>query len=234
MNHEPQRPCQHSNHHTLGARLLADVRPLIVEGDERALARCLRLKWSVGELAELVHATDPEVGQAAVQSLGILGGCASVLPLVGALQHADRMVWSAAEDSLWRLWFSASGVGARRKLVRAVELTREGRYAASLAVLDDLIEREPDFSEAHHQQAIAHHLQGDQELAVIKYARAASLNTCHFGAFAGAGRAHADLGQWTEAMASYRRVLQLHPRMEGIRQSIRKIHAMQGFGAPVT
>jgi len=234
MNRDHERPCPDSYHDTLGARLLSDIEQLILMRDERSLARRLRSKWSVGELAELIHASDPEVGKSAVQSLGVLGGFACVLPLVGALQHPNRMIWSAAEDALWRLWFSAAGVGARRKLVRAVALTREGRYAASLAVLDDILERAPGFSEAHHQQAIVRHLQGDQAMAVIKYARATSLNACHFGAFAGAGRAHADLGQWAEALTAYRRALQLHPRMEGIRQSIRKIHAMQGNGAPVT
>jgi len=208
-----------------GSRFLWDVRAFVSAGDEVGLHRRLQLRWSLAVLTGFLNGADAEVRCTAAFCLGVLGGRGAVLPLVGALRADDARLAGVAEDALWRSWFGAAGHAARGRLMRAVDLIEEGRHDAAEAVLDSLIEGEPEFAEAYHQRGIVRYLRGVLWAALEDYERAARLEPCHFGAMAGSGRVHADLGQPLEALAAYRRALRVHPRMSGVRESMRAVRA---------
>ena len=93
--------------------------------------------------------------------------------------------------------------------------------------------RTPNFAEAYDQPDSAPHLQDDYTGAVSDCRRAVRLNRCHFGAMAGMGHAHAHLGQYQQALRCYRAALNIHPRMEGIRQAMRKVATLSRRLNPV-
>lgn len=199
------------------------VRAFIEEGDEPGLRRFLQLHWNLSALTRLIHADDVDSARTAAYCLGVLGGEAAVLPLLGALSHDDSGVAASAEDALWRIWFNAAGASARRRLLDAVTLMAEERYSSAIATLDGLVEQHTRFAEAFHHRALARHLMGDQTGAARDFGRAIELNPCHFAAHAGMGRCHADAGRYPEALACLRRALRIHPRQDCVRQTVRMI-----------
>ncbi len=218
---------------TRNAALLTDAGRFIRNDDERGLLSYLRRSWSVGELSALLHGDDSVLSWVAAYCLGLIGGPVAVVPLARALHHDDPAVVSAAEDALWRAWFDDAGVGVRRRLQRAADHLDGGRYGSAIAVLDDTIKRHPSFAESYHQRAIVRYLLDDHFGAIADCKRTLTLNRCHFGAFASMGHAHAHLGQYSEAFNCYRAALNIHPRLEGVRQSMRRIQLLERRRNPV-
>lgn len=213
------------------SRLNDAVRRFAHDCDDVALRRYLHREWPLEDLTRLINQWSPSLARSAVLCVGVLGGRAAVLPLVGALHHDDGSVAAVAEDGLWRVWFSTGGSGVRRRLLRAAEMIEQRRHDSALAVLKDVIDRNPEFAEGYHQCAIARMFGGDWAGAISDYQRTLSLNACHFGALSGMGNAHARLGHPHEALRCYRAALRIHPRMEGLRQSIREVQSLTAVGA---
>ena len=213
----------HRDQRHRGDQLVAAFQSFIADDDEVGLRRHLRMIWPLGELTSLLNRPDQRVRRVAAACLGVRGGRGAVLPLVGALRDDDPVLAAAAEDALWRLWFSAAGSGPRRKLMSGVRLIEERRFNAAAATLDDLIEREPQFAEAYHQRGTVRYLQGEWVAAIADCMHAVRLEPCHFGALAGLARAHAELGQDVEALAAYQKAMCVHPQLGGVAQMVRAL-----------
>ena len=209
------------------ADLLKQAGAFTRDNDDAGLLRYLQHEWAPWELADLLDGDDSVVAWVAAYCLGAMGGPAAAAPLIRALQHEDSAVASSAEDALWRISFDRAGVPMRRKLMQAADLAAQGRPEAAIATLDDIIEREPGFAEAYNQRAIVRYLMDDLIGSIADAKRAVKLDASHFGALASMGHAHAEPGQLQEALVCYRRALEIQPRMEGLRESIEKIQAVQ-------
>jgi len=88
--------------------------------------------------------------------------------------------------------------------------------------LDRILLLDPHFAEACNQRAVLHYLTGRFSSSLMACRRTLALNPHHFGAAAGVGHNHMQLGQPAEAETAYHRALRLHPRMEGVRQQLRQ------------
>ncbi len=216
-----------------GRDLIREAGRFLRNGDEPGLRRYLGRAWSIGQLAELLHGDDTVVSWLAAYCLGTIGGPVSVMPLARALHHNDAAIVAAAEDGLWRIWFDEAGVAVRRRLQRAADQLDQERFDAARAILEEIIARHPAFAEAYNQRSILRYLQDDYVGSIADCKKTISLNRCHFGAHAGLGHAHANLGNYQDAIACYRRALQIHPRMDGLRQAIRRIGSLVTLANPV-
>ncbi len=214
-----------------GSELTREAGRYLRSDDEPGLRRYLRRSWSVGQLAELLHGGDSVASWVAAYCLGTVGGAVSVMPLARALHHDDPAIVSAAEDGLWRIWFDEAGVSGRRQLQRAADQIDQSRYSAAHAILEDIIARHPTFAEAYNQRSLLHYLEDDFLGAIADCKRTLKFNRCHFGAHAGLGHAYAHLGHYHEALACYKSALDIHPRMEGLRQSMRRIQEHAAYVA---
>jgi tetratricopeptide (TPR) repeat protein len=203
--------------------LLSEASVFIRDNDEPGLRRYLQRSTSVGELAGVLAGEDSVASWIAAYCLGAIGGPISVMPLARTLHHDDPAVVASAEDALWRIWFEEGGVAGRRHLQRAADEMESGRYDAAIAILDDVIARQPSFAECFHQRSIARCLADDSCGAIADARRAIEFNRCHFGAWAGLGHAYVNIRQYHDAMQAYRTALSIHPRLEGVRQAISKI-----------
>jgi tetratricopeptide (TPR) repeat protein len=143
--------------------------------------------------------------------------------LVSLLHRDDPEVVEAAERALWRLWFAAGPIAVQSVLYRAMRHLQAERWTEALADLDSVVAREPEYAEAWNQRAIVHSFLGDYCRAICDCRRVLTLNPYHFGAMAGMGHCFAQLGRFEEALECYHRTLQIHPRMEGILQTIHEI-----------
>ena len=84
----------------------------------------------------------------------------------------------------------------------------------------------PPTPRSRRPAAFARYLSGDHWGALADCKKTIGLNAVHFGAHATMGHNHTHLGQYPEALACYRAALNIHPRMEGIRQSMRRIRSL--------
>lgn len=148
------------------------------------------------------------------------------------LKHADAGVARLAEHGLWSLWMRAGTAAGNGQLAAAVELIRNADYAAALALLDALVEREPEFAEAHFQRGVALSLLDRNAEAARAYRASLRQNPCHFAAAAALGHACIELGDLPAALHHYRRALHIHPGLDDVREALRRVESIVGARGP--
>jgi tetratricopeptide (TPR) repeat protein len=211
-----------------------DIGQQIVAAVDRCCRLCgeegLRLhvarRWSTPDLLDLLDSEESDVVRAALICLGGTAGNGVSMRLAQLLRHQDRSVVDAAERALWSIWFRAGWPVSRQRIRRAVLLMREDRFAEALAELDRIVAEDAEYAEAFHQRAIARYLMDDPMRSIADCRRTLALNPVHFGALVGMGHCLAHLGQLCKALDCYRAALDIHPRLDGVRQAIRSIRTL--------
>jgi tetratricopeptide (TPR) repeat protein len=194
--------------------------------DEPGLRRFLRASWPVEDLVELLEHSDTDVAKIAATCLGTCGDSRAASALTAVLSHEDAIVSTMAEFALWTIWFGDCGPEAEAKLRKAGRLD----YPKAVVLLDDLVGRFPTWAEAYNQRAIANYLNRRFVSAIDDCKEALAINPRHFGALAGLGHAYAQVGLYQEAARCYQKALNVHPRMDGIRQALRTVRNLLRSG----
>ena len=217
-----------------GRQLVAQALPWITSDDAVGLAAMLGRDWTEADLVRQLVAGESDAAKVAVACLATTGTIAVNRALARTLHHDDSATVTLAEHALWAIWFRAGSPKANTRLRRAIRLMNRSDRAEAVAVLTEIIAAEPDFAEAYNQRAICHHLDDQPALSIVDCNCALERNPYHFGAMAGCGHSYAQLGQYAEAMACYRAALTIHPRLDGIRQSIRCLRRLTPHHQPGT
>lgn len=204
---------------------LAEVGPIVGRGRVADALAALNGRWNPQRLTELLASQDTRAAALAARCLGMTGDMESCPDLVRLLARPDREITPAAEDALWSLWMRASSETATQALTAAMRLIDEGNCGAALELLHDLIEVEPQFAEAHHQAALAHHSLSDFPAAEQEYRETVRLNPFHYAALAGLGHLAVERGDLSSALQFYRRAVQIHPRLEGVSELLPALEA---------
>jgi len=206
-----------------GQEFVRQVRPILERHDGEGLVAHLSRYWPNDRLRGLLTCGNEDAEKMALVCLSLTGTMADNAVVAQMLHDEDALTASFAEHAIWSIWFRAGDDDAKLRLTRAVHLIDKGLFAKAIEVLSALLERCPTFAEAYNQRAISYFLQGDYNRAIADCRAALRLNAHHFGAMAGLGHSYASLGQLAQALEAYRCSLQLHPRLEGIRESIQQI-----------
>jgi len=205
-----------------GLRFLNQLSPVFRLDDEDAIRRFLRAPEFRFNPRDFLHHQSAQVVQTAAMCLGLTGRFEDAAKLVELLHHDDYFVVSAVEKSIWSIWMRASTSTCVELLQQVIDCIQASQYEEAESLLDRILIEDPDFAEACNQRAILHHLTGRYESSMMACHRTLALNPHHYGAAAGLGHNHFHLGNFTEARAAFRKALTIHPRMEGIRQAIRR------------
>ncbi|MCY7276400.1 MAG: tetratricopeptide repeat protein [Phormidesmis sp. CAN_BIN44] len=136
---------------------------------------------------------------------------ASMNSLLQDLKNADEEVRDQATEELWRIWFNQKGTSGFQALERAQRLLESGEITQTEAVLTDLIEAMPDFSEAINRRAVLYFLTGDYQKAIADCQAVICLTPIHFGALHGLGLCYAALGDYQKAIQAFREALKIQP-----------------------
>lgn len=120
--------------------------------------------------------------------------------------EADKTV-----AEVWKVWLQSGTPQLDEKMEQASRFMGAGLAALALPMLDDLVERAPDWAEAWNKRATALYLAGEHERSLSDIGRVLALERRHFGALAGAGLIHLARGEHREALAAYRRALAVNP-----------------------
>ena len=146
---------------------------------------------------------------------------ARVTPVVAAFLHADDPELVAlAEATLWQVW-SRSGDPATDTLFTAgLHAMEKQDWLGAVAAFTRVVERAPAFAEGWNKRATARFLATHYATSISDCEEVLRLNPYHFGALSGQGLCHAALGQLRQAAHCFRRALQVHPRLEAVRQHL--------------
>ena len=96
-------------------------------------------------------------------------------------------------------------------------------FACACKHFSHAIELDPAFAEPFNQRAIVHYLREEFEDSILDCRKAIERMPCHFGAWAGKGHCHANLGNVNEAIRCYSQALKINPRLDGIRQAVQQL-----------
>lgn len=206
-----------------GREFVSQIRPYLERHDPEGLLRHLERHWPVDQLRLLLETQNTEAIKVALVCLSMTGDMLDNARIAPFLGDEDSMTAALAEHAMWSIWFRGHDEIAGCELTRAVQLLSQNRLNSAVRCLNRLIKYRPDFAEAYNQRAIAYFLKEAYDRSIEDCEQALRLNPYHFGAMAGIGHCHAAMGRLECALAAYTRSLQMHPRLEGIRQSIRQI-----------
>ncbi|MEL7464214.1 MAG: tetratricopeptide repeat protein [Pseudomonadota bacterium] len=118
-----------------------------------------------------------------------------------------------AEQEVWALWNIGPNREATSALAEASTILRRGRYDDAHALLDALLEQEPDYVEAWNQRAFAKFLKGDVYASLADIDQVLKREPRHFGALAGRARIEVQIGRAERAMKTMGEVGAVHPWM---------------------
>jgi len=195
---------------------------MLERGDIESLRRHLRKYWSAERLKGLLGCGHDDAVSAALVGLALVGTMQDCPAVAGLLHDDDGQTADLAEHGLWSIWFRAGG-GLDERLALAVKLISRGDLDAALDGITDVLGIRPDYAEAYHQLSLVYFLRGDYKRAILNCRATLLLNPWHFGAMSTLGHCHAAMGSLGLAYTAYQRALQLHPRLQGVRQALRQI-----------
>lgn len=212
-----------------GRQLVEGLKPFMAAKDLRCVVSHLsQAGWDEPALISLLTCSDANVVRVATWALAHVGTMKANLPLASVLHHDDADLAELAENALWSLWLRSADMALCAQLCQAIRLCEKDDCDEALEIFNSIIEECPNFAEAYNQRAIVKFIKSDYVGAVADYLQAVALNPVHFGALAGVGHCYAAMGRHRDAMNVYRQVLEIHPRMEGIRTAIAQIRQMVG------
>ena len=130
------------------------------------------------------------------------------------------------EDQIWALWSSHDDADAEDALASATRAVAARRYAAALPILNDLVQRHPDWSEAWNQRATLHYLTGDDAASFADIHRTLLLEPRHYGAVCGFAQICLRRGDRASALLAFETALALNPHLHGVRSAVAELHEL--------
>lgn len=131
--------------------------------------------------------------------------------------------WERVQRQIWAVWSRSGSASANLLFARAQEAIDAEDYTKALDFLNDLTRLYPDFAEAWNKRATVYFLQGNYGASMADIQRVLTLEPRHFGALSGMGIILDRTGYEAQALATYRRVIELHPHMEAAQKAIERL-----------
>jgi tetratricopeptide (TPR) repeat protein len=152
---------------------------------------------------------------------------ARVTPAVAALLHADDPELVAlAEATLWQVWSRSGEPAVDRLVAEGLRAMEAQDWLGAVTAFGRVIEAAPAFAEGWNKRATARYMATHYATSIADCEVVLRLNPHHFGALSGQGLCHAALGQLREAARCFRRALEVHPRLEAVRQHLARTETM--------
>lgn len=130
------------------------------------------------------------------------------------------------EIRIWDIWGEHPDPEVDNMMFLAMDELSGDQYSTALQLFTEIIERDPDFSEAWNMRATTHFLAGNYRESEADIMKTLELEPRHFGALSGLGQVYVALEQYYDARNALRRALEINPNMPGV---IANIEALQRF-----
>ena len=176
-------------------------------------------------LAALKHA-DAATRAEAVVWIANRGAMSDAPLLHERLRDESPFVRAYAERGLWLLWARSGDAATDELMARGTEEMQSGQHAKAVETFTSVIKAKPDFAEAWNRRATVHYLAGDFERSIADCGEVLKRNPLHFGALSGMGQIFFQLQDYDQALAWYRRALEVNPNMTGVELNIKGIEEL--------
>ncbi|MZH02806.1 MAG: tetratricopeptide repeat protein [Nitrospinae bacterium] len=131
--------------------------------------------------------------------------------LLEDLKSEDPAVREKATRDLWILWHRQEGIELERELNEATDLMDKHKHDEALIAFQDLVDKCPDFAEAHNKLATLLFLMGQYDESVKECEEVLRRIPHHFGALNGLGMCFYELKRFEEAIQVFHRALDVQP-----------------------
>jgi tetratricopeptide (TPR) repeat protein len=175
------------------------------------------------EALTALKSADAATRAEAVVWLANRGDMADAALLHERLRDESAFVRGFAEQGLWLLWSRSGDVEIDGLMARGSEAMNAVRYSEAISVFSEVIHRKPDFAEGWNRRATAYYVAGEYAKSIADCDEVLKRNPGHFGALSGLGQIYLQLEKYDEALAWFRRALDVNPNLLGVEINIRMI-----------
>ena len=183
-------------------------------------------KYNLASLERLATAGGRMTRRAAILAIGFLGDFSHNEVMGRALNDKDRAVRMLADHGIRELWQRQGTAGQQESLRRIFRLVDQSRMEDAITAATQLIEVNPEFSEAYSQRAIAFCALGDYEAALVDCREALQFNRYHFPAAIGLAHCCMQIDEASGALAGYRLALNINPDLDSVRRQVSRLERM--------
>jgi len=176
-------------------------------------------------LAEL-GTDDPARRAEAIAWIANHGAAGDAELLYPRLRDDSARVRSYAESALWVLWSRSGDHALDTMLARGVEEMNGGRLQQAIETFSEVIRRMPSFTEAWNKRATAYFLVRRYRKSIADCKQVLKRNPRHFGALSGLGQIYLAQDDYAQALAWFRRALEVNPNLEGVELNIKALEAI--------
>jgi tetratricopeptide (TPR) repeat protein len=145
-----------------------------------------------------------------------------------ALKGEDPELAATAEAILWGAWCRSGDPETDRLFRAGVDAMQNRRLTESEEFFSRVVERQTEFAEGWNKRATVRYVRQNFIGSIADCQETLARNPNHFGAAAGQGLCHMSLGQFREAAMCFRRALEIHPHLDGVRQNLALAEAEGG------
>jgi tetratricopeptide (TPR) repeat protein len=162
----------------------------------------------------------------AIVWLANYGSMADAARLDALLRDDNAVVRDYAEQGLWGLWSRSGDAAIDALMARGVQQIDAQDYQAAIATFSEIVRRKPAFAEGWNKRATVHYLAGEDRKSITDCAEVLKRNPRHFGALSGLGLIYTRLERYDEALAWFRKALEVNPNMLGVEMNLRSLERL--------
>jgi tetratricopeptide (TPR) repeat protein len=209
------------NDPTIRRPILAELyEQFLADRDQAAFVHRVAGRYQTATLERLAQHPSRWVRRGAVLALGTVADFSSNAVLGSALVDIDRGVRILAETAIRAVWCRDGSWNQQQQLARVIGLNAAEKHDAARTAATRLIEDNCQLAEAWNQRAIANFALGRHLESISDCRHTLVLNPFHFGAAAGLGQCHLQIGDQRSALDTFRHALKINPSMEGVRANV--------------
>jgi tetratricopeptide (TPR) repeat protein len=214
---------------TIRRPILAELyEQFLADRDQAAFVHRVAERYHTATLERLVVHSSRWVRRGAVLALGAIADFASNGVLGHALIDPDRGVRILAETAIRAIWCRDGSWNQQQELARVIGLNAAEKHDAARSAATRLLEENSQLAESWNQRAIANFAVERYLESIADCRRTLDLNPFHFGAAAGLGQCHMQLGDHQAALDTFRHALKINPSMEGVRANVVYLQKLLG------
>ena len=91
----------------------------------------------------------------------------------------------ALQNGIWQVWLSSGNTALDEQLEAGMRAMQAGEHTAAIACFTDIIQLNPNFTEAWNKRATAYYLRGEYRASLADIAETLYREPRHFGALWG-------------------------------------------------
>ncbi len=122
-----------------------------------------------------------------------------------------------------RVWRASGSPTADLLVARATSAIEQQRLDLALALLNSVIELQPDYAEAWNRRAYVYHLRDEPQRALGDLRHVLALDPKHYRALEGLGLLTRSLGEKKAALGAYKKLIEVYPLYEGAAKTVEEL-----------